>query len=144
MIDQLDPRIVVTCVVGLVAIGFELRTGLIPNQLTLPSILIGLAVGMETSRGWESFAGLGVSMFVALLMFQRGALAGGGAKLLMALGACAGLTVVVVAWPLAFAMGAGGHWWRSRRDGASPGVPSSPLAYVAVLLGFAAERAMLA
>jgi prepilin peptidase CpaA len=79
-----------------IACATDLRSGLIPNRLTL-SVLLLAPIGHGLSRGWpgliESLAGAFACGFVPLLFYRMGAMGGGDVKLFAALGALAGPTL---------------------------------------------------
>ncbi len=92
-IDPLIIHVVVLCLVGIAAIT-DVRSGIIPNWLTLPPLVIApIAHGMVGGiRGvLDSVIGILVCSLVPLLVFYRGGMAGGDVKLFAALGAIAGL-----------------------------------------------------
>jgi prepilin peptidase CpaA len=65
----------------------------IPNWLTAPMALVGLAWSFWPQSGltpWLALAGLGVGLGLGLVMFVLGAMRGGDAKLLAAVGAWVG------------------------------------------------------
>ena len=79
--------------VTLVATVTDFRTGLIPNWLTLPALVLGVVAHAIGSGGRGAlFAGLGVLICGAtpLLFHRLGAMGGGDVKLFAALGALVG------------------------------------------------------
>jgi prepilin peptidase CpaA len=85
--------------VSLAAAVFDLRSRRIPNWLTLPAFLAGMAHAAWVA-GWAGLAdGLAAAILVALPFFLLFALAGGGAgdvKLMAAIGAWVGLVNGIV------------------------------------------------
>jgi prepilin peptidase CpaA len=71
----------------------DLRTGLIPNRLTLPLLLLAPAIH-ACANGWlglwESLLGLVICGAIPLIFFCLGATGGGDVKLFAALGAIGG------------------------------------------------------
>lgn len=91
--------LVIACVVAAIAAVFDVRTGEIPNKLTL-SVLIGAPIlhfarfavshnGTENSLEQAGFSLLGAAVcsVVPLILFRQSAIGGGDVKLLAALGA---------------------------------------------------------
>ncbi|WP_394846405.1 A24 family peptidase [Pendulispora brunnea] len=71
-------------VLALVAVVFELRTGHIPNYLTLPMIPLGGLCGWLDGQ-WSSHGiGLALGIFFGLVVYFRGAAGGGTVKLFAA------------------------------------------------------------
>ncbi|MEM7449608.1 MAG: A24 family peptidase [Myxococcota bacterium] len=82
-------------VVGGIAFGSDVRSGTIPNWLTLP-ILAVVPLLRLVSEGTEAFVfslfGLIASALIPLALFMKRALGGGDVKLFAALGALLGAT----------------------------------------------------
>jgi len=86
-------------VLSISALCFDLLRGRIPDYLTFPAMLLGLAVG-AADQGWAGFlgSGLGLAMGLGLLIplhFIRGPggkplVGGGDVKLMAAVGALGG------------------------------------------------------
>lgn len=99
----------VAIVIAAAAAVTDWRTGLIPNWLTLPALVVapivhGLVDGL---RGLiSSVLGLLVCGLVPYLLFRKQAMAGGDVKLFAAVGAVAGLYVGIEAELLAFIVAA--------------------------------------
>ena len=94
---SLSLDIVVSILVVLLAGGWDLRTGHIPNWLTYSGALAGLTLALW----FGGLAGLGISLagfaiaFIpSLVLFSLGVLGGGDVKLLAALGALVGYPVI--------------------------------------------------
>jgi prepilin peptidase CpaA len=93
-----------------VAAVTDARTGLIPNWLTLPSLLGALLVhgliGGPGALGWATLSGLSCGL-VPLFLFRAGAIGGGDVKLFAVLGALvgvhSGLEVQMTSYGLAIA-----------------------------------------
>ena len=74
------------------AVLSDLKTGLIPNLLTIPLWLIGLAVSLYLG-GWAGLgAALGAGLLTAATTFQFSSPGGGDIKLALAVGAWTGLS----------------------------------------------------
>ncbi|HEY2736313.1 MAG TPA: A24 family peptidase, partial [Polyangiales bacterium] len=111
--------------IALVASVTDLRSGLIPNKLTLPAL--ALAPLIEAALfGWHGFIGalLGILIcgLVPLIFHRLGAMGGGDVKLFAVLGALGGpsmgLEIELLALSLAFFWGLSllayrGELWRS-------------------------------
>jgi prepilin peptidase CpaA len=80
-----------------VATVTDLKERRIPNALTATGILVGLALGLLQGQVAASFLGLGAALAVGLPLFALGAVGGGDAKLLGAVGALLGPTSLVSA-----------------------------------------------
>jgi prepilin peptidase CpaA len=91
------------------AAASDVRSGTISNQLTYPAVLLGLTVGLWPGAG-PSFAssvlGLFIAFLPALVLFAAGAIGGGDAKLLAAIGALVGSPLILEV--LFFSIVAGG------------------------------------
>ncbi len=76
-----------------IASMYDLRTRRIPNKLTLPAILFGLALhlyrGGPAEMGWSALAGL-IAGGVFLLFFLAGGMGAGDVKLMTAVGCLVG------------------------------------------------------
>ncbi len=76
------------------ALVSDVKYGRIPNKLTYPAILAGVALGFLTggTEGmWSSFAGFGLGFGVLFGGMMFGGIGGGDVKLAAALGALVGL-----------------------------------------------------
>jgi len=93
------------------AADFELRTGDIPNIVSLAALIVGVVVGATTHTTALALAGMVALGGPAVWAYSRGALGGGGAKLGIGLGACLGLIGAVVT----LALGAVGLMALARR-----------------------------
>lgn len=80
-----------------VATATDLRHRRIPNALTAAGILVGLGLGLAQGQLAGSFLGLGAALAIGFPLFALGALGGGDAKLLGAVGALLGPTSLVSA-----------------------------------------------
>ena len=75
-----------------VAVFTDLRERRIPNRVTLPGLLVGLALAAVAERGvpFAGLGGAGLALLVSLPLVALGGLGGGDAKLLAAVGAFVG------------------------------------------------------
>ena len=97
-------------VAGLVAItGIDLDHQLIPDVISIPGIVVGLAVSTLTGRpGWlDSLVGvvIGGGIFLLIIVASRGGMGGGDMKLGAMLGAFLGWKLVLVAILIAILAG---------------------------------------
>ena len=129
-IDLLPALLLVS---GLVAItGIDLDHQLIPDVLSIPGIVVGLAVSTLTGRpGWlDSLVGvvIGGGIFLLIIVASRGGMGGGDMKLGAMLGAFLGWKLVLVA--ILIAILAGGVFaivvLLLRRKGRKDAVPFGP------------------
>lgn len=120
-------------VAGLVAItGIDLDHQLIPDVISIPGIVVGLAVSTLTGRpGWlDSLVGvvIGGGIFLLIIVASRGGMGGGDMKLGAMLGAFLGWKLVLVA--ILIAILAGGVFaivvLLLRRKGRKDAVPFGP------------------
>ena len=120
-------------VAGLVAItGIDLDHQLIPDEISNPGIVVGLAVSTLTGRpGWlDSLVGvvIGGGIFLLIIVASRGGMGGGDMKLGAMLGAFLGWKLVLVA--ILIAILAGGVFaivvLLLRRKGRKDAVPFGP------------------
>lgn len=74
------------------AVFTDLRERRIPNKLTISGLFVGLAIAAAVEGGWpvSAFAGAGFALAIAFPFVALGAVGGGDAKLLMAVGAFVG------------------------------------------------------
>jgi prepilin peptidase CpaA len=79
------------------AAGFDLTTRRIPNWLVLSGTLLALSLrGVEAfDLFWDGLVGWGLAFGITLPLFALGALGGGDAKLIMAVGAFMGASELV-------------------------------------------------
>lgn len=83
-----------------VAAGYsDLRTGLVPNRLTYPAVLIGLGLSLLPGglAPGESALGLFAGFLAFYLLFAMGVMGGGDVKLMAAIGALQGYPFVLYA-----------------------------------------------
>jgi leader peptidase (prepilin peptidase)/N-methyltransferase len=108
--DTRDFVVAAIFLAALVAITvIDLRHQIIPDAITLPGIVVGLAASLATGRiSWvDSFGGilLGGGLFVAIILASRGGMGGGDLKLGAMLGAFLGWQVLLVALFVAVMLG---------------------------------------
>jgi len=84
-----------TALMGLLgfAVFWDLKERRIPNKVTVPGLLIGLALAALVEGGFpgSAFAGAGVALVVSFPLVVMGGLGAGDAKLLTAVGAYVGI-----------------------------------------------------
>jgi leader peptidase (prepilin peptidase)/N-methyltransferase len=93
----------------LVVVGFaDLERGLIPNAVTYPGIVLGLALNAAAGAWLPALvAAVGAAIvFLAIAVVSRGGMGGGDVKLAAMIGAFLGMPGTVVALFLAVALGA--------------------------------------
>jgi prepilin peptidase CpaA len=123
----MDPIIFAAVVLSLAAASvIDLRSQRIPNLLTFPTALAGLAYHLliQGPQGlWSGLAGLGLGFGLMLAPFLCRVMGGGDVKLLAAVGAWVGPQVVLAAFLLtSLAGGAYALAVLARRSGALRGV----------------------
>jgi len=91
---------------ALVAAIYDVRSGIIPRQLTLFGLLCGLLIHAIVGGFVSALIAAVVGFAVGLTFFQLGAIGGGDVKLITALGALLGLKSWVVAMEVAVMMAA--------------------------------------
>lgn len=79
--------IAIPLVVSLIAIAFELRTGEIPNTLTLGAFSIAWPLAFFAGTLPQAVAGFFLAFVVGLMAYRRGFVGGGALKLAAAIGA---------------------------------------------------------
>ena len=105
---DLPVQIMMVCLL-VAAVVFDVRYRKIPNILTFPAMLSGLAYYTITSGGAGllfSLGGLATGLAVFIILFIKGAMGAGDAKLMGAIGALSGTYAVLNA--ALFTMAAGG------------------------------------
>jgi prepilin peptidase CpaA len=104
------PAIVVATTVLFVAlcVASDVRTLRIPNALTGPAILIGVALNAWLS-GWagvtSSLAGFALATAILIVPFALGGIGGGDVKMMAAVGALLGPRLVLASLGIGFALG---------------------------------------
>lgn len=90
--------LILGALVAFAAAVIDVRTTRIPNGLTYPAIITGLALALALN-GWDGLLdgllGLAVGFVPALLLFVGGGIGGGDVKLLAAMGAIFGYPVIM-------------------------------------------------
>ena len=94
-----------TIAITALAAASDLRSGRIPNAITYPAILLGIALGFAPGAelSWETrTAGLLVAGLPCLFLFWVRTLGGGDVKLLAAVGALVGVPLIadILIWTL--------------------------------------------
>ena len=85
--------IVLTVIILLVADGWDIKTGTIPNYITIPAILAGLLLSVYYGGFLglkDSFFGAGLGLLLLIIPFALGGIGGGDVKLMAAIGALNG------------------------------------------------------
>ena len=98
--DLANLVLLATC---LAAAATDLRDRRIPNAVTAPALALGIAIAWYAGTLPAALVGLASGLVPGFLLFRRGALGGGDAKLLGAIGALAGPQMVLGAWIGTFA-----------------------------------------
>lgn len=93
--------IILTILIIITAAGWDVKTGLIPNYITLPAIIAGLMIylyqgGVPGLK--EGFLGAGLGILLLIIPFALGGIGGGDVKLLGAIGALNGWDFVLYAF----------------------------------------------
>lgn len=114
------------------AVHSELRTGEIPNWITLGGLGLALALALLRARFALHATGFALAALPGLVVYRHGAIGGGAYKLMVAVAALAGPTFALAVWL------AVGFVFLKARLGAKEAVevPSSP--WVCVGVGLAA------
>jgi Flp pilus assembly protein protease CpaA len=81
---------IILLITALIAAGFDLWRGRIPNWLTYPALLLGLALQAQQGRLGGALLGVVVAGGLFLVVWLAGKIGGGDVKLMAALGALAG------------------------------------------------------
>ena len=151
-LTELDPvtplallALAVPLVVVAIAIVIELRTGEIPNWLTLGALLAAVPLAFLTDGLERAGIAFGVASVITVIAFRSGGMGGGALKLTVAIAALTCWQVVVAALG---AMTLGYALARARdrvaneadREIASTTIPSSPFVGVGLVLGLLAQR----
>ncbi|MEQ1507372.1 MAG: A24 family peptidase [Myxococcota bacterium] len=94
---DIAPELVVLFVGLAVAAASDLYSGTIPNALTFPMMILGVAIGASRGDPWTPLVGCAAAFAIHFPLFAAGVVRGGDAKLLMGLGACMGWRSVLEA-----------------------------------------------
>jgi len=91
-----------------VVVWTDIEHGIIPNAITYPGIVLGLACSAALGTGLSAFeaAAGAAAVFLAIAVGSRGGMGGGDVKLAAMIGAFLGWPAVAVALFLAVALGA--------------------------------------
>lgn len=87
----------VAIIVVLVALAIELRSGEIPNALTLPLVPIGFVMCLRDGRWGERGVALLVAIAVVVILFRGGYVGGGALKLFAGLAVLLGPSALAIA-----------------------------------------------
>lgn len=93
--------IVLTVIILLVAAGWDIKTGTIPNYITIPALFAGLLLSVYYGGFLglkESFLGAGLGLLLLIIPFALGGIGGGDVKLMAAIGALNGWEFVLYAF----------------------------------------------
>lgn len=113
------PLTVALTVVLVVAVLFDVSRRRIPNWVTVGGVVAALVVRGFLGGGalWAGLLGMGVGLFLGLVLFAVGAMGAGDGKLLATVGAFLGFDVFVLALPLIGLAGGGLALLMSARNG---------------------------
>jgi leader peptidase (prepilin peptidase) / N-methyltransferase len=149
--DVRDFVVAAVFLAGLVAITvIDLRHQIIPDAITLPGIVAGVAASLITDRiSWvESVEGvlLGGGLFVAIILLSRGGMGGGDLKLGAMLGAFLGWKALLVALFVAVTLGGVSAitLLASRRLARKDAIPFGPFLAVGGIVALFWGRAIVA
>jgi len=118
----LTPSLIAATVVVFVAVCVvtDLRTRLIPNAISGPAMLIGIALNtahMGTAGLLDSLSGLGVTIGVLLWPFAMGGIGGGDVKMMGAIGALLGPRLALMGLAAGVILGGAAMVWHLARQG---------------------------
>src|SRR5256885_11304778 len=107
-----------------VCVVTDLRTRRIPNAISGPAMLIGIALNtahMGTAGLLDSLSGLGVTIGVLLWPFAMGGIGGGDVKMMGAIGALLGPRLALMGLAAGVVLGGAAWGWHPARPGGPNG-----------------------
>lgn len=95
------PQVCCVLLILAIAVATDLKSRIIPNKLTLPGLVLGLAYH-TLIQGWDGFvfsiSGLGLGFGLMIVPFMINAMGGGDVKLMACLGAWLGAKLILAAF----------------------------------------------
>ncbi|MBX2804079.1 MAG: A24 family peptidase [Myxococcales bacterium] len=92
------PQVLVLWIGLLTAALTDIRDGKIPNWLTVPMMVSGIAIhAVVSDPAWTGLVGCVAAFVLHFLLFALGVQKGGDAKLMMGIGACVGVAEMIEA-----------------------------------------------